>query len=784
MEALLSFVPEAPMWQRQVACEPDLNVICATEEKVSDWIATDMAEARVLSQMMVEGEAWALVMTSWSEPMWLPESSLELTESAGLAIVVAATEGFGNRAVVEWVPVPRDFDAEWLQVDVASEYVLFRRWNDTMQRAHGPVMRASAFDVIRRAPLERSVRPAQDRSAGHESPTTGPSKRALLVELPDKEAAPALLERFLKSAISAGGGAPAARLIPDKLAAMSVELPATLPTMPMVSGVSSDLGSDHPTTWMVAAVSPEAVNLSDAPAPSALESTIGTSRQANEAWAESGIRSSPQVEPTTVPGQTVAAFPGNIESDLAGDALEPGIVGRKPASMVSLSSQPASIRESISVAGQAAEDRIDSASRETPQRTRPARPAPDAALPRVSAGASAVDAPGSSVESDLGRPAVTSPVPGHAGASRDTAKPATIVQSSARSGVFGEPRPSAGHQSGLPAGSPAGSSEPGTQPARPPVSSTTGAAFMPVADEHGASPASAPPLRASPAASPSPMRASTSTSAASVSHRETHGADDTRRGHSRAGLDFGPDMFAGRVSAVGVSAGDAAGFPVGRTAPGTPRGPVSEPQAHRDHGAQETNGLPGEPAASRVSKVPFPSSLEANEPVARRAASHSSRQQPAPEPKPPTRATPAGPSEDLTLPASLDVPVQRLAAGVQNTAPALAQARRPADNRHTDHRPVVAQPASKDAAATEPLVRVRATAIAPPVIHIAPAAERRDHGRDALMPAKMRVIRNISVGRVVVEVGEPESSSRESSRKAKPGSLLALIPPSALRGFS
>jgi hypothetical protein len=91
---------------------------------------------------------------------------------------------------------------------------------------------------------------------------------------------------------------------------------------------------------------------------------------------------------------------------------------------------------------------------------------------------------------------------------------------------------------------------------------------------------------------------------------------------------------------------------------------------------------------------------------------------------------------------------------------------------------------SREATATEPLVSVRATATAPPVIHIAPAAERRERERDALVPATIRVTRNISLGQVVVEVGEPERSSRQSPRKVEPGSLLALIPPPTLRGFS
>jgi hypothetical protein len=740
MEALLSFVPEAPMWQRQVGCEPDLNVICATEEQVYEWIATDTAEAHVLSQMMVEGEAWALVMTSSSEPMWLPESSLERTESSGLAIVIAATEGFGNRAVVEWVPVAPDLEAEWLQVEVAADYVLFRRWDDAVQRTYGPVMRASAFDVIRRAPLERPVRSAQDRSAGHESPSTRPSTRTVTVALPDNEAAPGLLERFLKSAISSGASAPAARLVSDKLAAMSVELPATLPALPVVS----DPSFDQSTTQMVAAAPPEAANPWDAPAPSDVEQAIGTPRPANQPSTEAGVRPSPQLEPTTAPGQAAAgtrvheAFGVDIESDLAGEALAPGIVARKAAAMVSPSPRPVPIRDAMSETERGAEDWLDSVSRKAPQQTRPTAPASDAALPPVPAGARAREALGASVKSDPARLAVPSPVPGHAGAitsaSRNTAKPATIVQSLSRSSAFGEPRPNADPRSGLPASASAGASAPGTQLARPPVLGPTVAASALFADEH-----------------------------------------------------------AGRVSADA-----AAGFPVGRAAPGVPsseqpaRGPVpEEPQAYPGLGAQGVQGLAQEPAASRVSNVRLPSSPEVGATVTRPAASPSWRQQPTPELEPPAPATPrqriampSRPGEDLTLPASRDVSVQRLPARVPAATLASTRARGAADDRQTAHPPFVAGLTARKAEATEPLVSVRVTATVAPVIHIAPAAERREHGRDALMAPKMRVIRNVSIGRVVVEVGEPENASRQSSRKVEPGSLLASIPPPALRGFS
>jgi hypothetical protein len=775
MEALLSFVPEASMWQRQVLCEPDLNVICATEEQVHEWIATDMAEARVLSQMTVNGESWALVMTSWSEPMWLPETSLERTESADLVVVIEATECFGNRAVVEWVQVEPDGDADWLQVEAAAEYVLVRRWDEAMQRARGPVMRASAFDVIRRAPLERPARPAQDRAAGLETPTTRPSISSVPVALPDEAAAPGVLGRFLKSAISSDVSAPAARMIPDKLAAMSVALPTTLPAMSTVSDMLSDVGIDRSAAGMVAAAPSEPSVRSAASGARDPEQAILVSRQVSEALAGPDVRPPTHVEPRAAPGQDAAgtraqeASRVDIASDPTGNAPEPDLVARRPATMVAPSARPVTIREPSSGSEPGSADVSDSVSGQWAQRTQPAQSTPNAAVPRVSARASTGEAPAASTEPDPERPAGTPRAPGQiggvTGASRDTPAPSavaetpvTTVHSSSRSRVSGELTPGVHHESEIPSSSPAGSRASGT--ARPPA-------------------------------------ASTAMTADRASHRGARPTDDARPAHPRSSPDLGHEPAAVDMSAIDVSAGPVSEpsrtqvpspTELTRSDYAPPSSSFERGRVDRGHGAQDSHGLAQEPVASRVAKAPLPSSLAADEIVIRHAASQSSRHQPAPEQKPAAPATPQqvtavpprpGAGEDRTLPAPRAVPAQRPAAGVSPEAFAATQPRRPADGR-----PVGAQPLTREATATEPLVRVRATATAAPVIHIAPAAERRERGRDALMSPTLRVIRNLSLGPVVVEVGEPETSSRESPRKAEPGSLLASIPSPMLRGFS
>lgn len=825
MEALLSFVPEAAMWQRQVLCEPDLNVVCATEEQVYDWIATDSAEARVLSRSVVDGEAWALVVTSWSEPMWMPEARLEQTELPELAIVSEATACFGSRALVEWVPVEPDLDAEWLQVDAGDEYVLFRRWDEGTQRASGPVMRASAFDVIRREPLTRPVRPVQDHSDEGKSLGTLPPIHAVPLEIPDAEAAPRLLGLFLKSAISSDGSAPVARIIPDKLAAMSVDLPTALPAMEMIPDQLLDFDLAQPTTRLATAVAPEVTNRSDASATIAWKHVSvarETPREANEPTAGSELKPSPRVESTAAarPAAPVdlrarETSPHGIEFARAGDEPEADRLSRKPVAMARPDLPPAAIGEPVSGAEQQAEDRLGSAPGEQAPWVLAAPSASDAVLPGVS-DASARAVPTAGMESDPARP--TAMPPAARGTSPDmpvpaaaATNPATFVEPSTRSVALGEPGASAHHAPGMTASALAGASVSGAQPARPPAPDATIATVTPVAEVHGASPASGSVLQARPVAAPFDAQASPAIRVDSAPGRETRRADDAGRAHSRSEVDLGRDTFESEVAATDVRASSRqhsseqqAAAPVSRESQARVPSPMEPPrwgdvlpsvsvardEVGRPRHVQHSPVLPPEPAVARASNAPLPSPSAADE-ITASAASQSSRRQPATETMPAVPATPRqlgapppGPGDDRTSPAALrQVPVPRPAVSLPPRPLAPAQPR-PGDDRHAGDQPVAAQPMPRNAAARKPLASVRAAAAAPPVIHIPPAVGRRENGRDVLGPSTMPVIRNVSLGPVVVEVGEPEQSAREHPRKIEPGSLLASIPPPSLRGFS
>ncbi|MCG8420098.1 MAG: hypothetical protein MJE77_19385 [Proteobacteria bacterium] len=865
MEALLSFVPDTPMWQRQVVCAPDLNVICATEQQVDEWIAADTAEVRVLSQAVVDGNAWALIMTSVSEPMWLPEHCLEWTESAELAVVIEATEGVGNRALVEWILVKPDSEADWLQVDATAEYVLFRRWNGELERVSGPVMRASAFDVLRREPVERRAPPAEDRSRSQQTPgadtpeartaNIGPVQHAAVVELPDEESAPQLLGRFLKSEPSPHSSVPAAPMVPDRLAAM----PVTLSTTPMFPDLLAAQDSeqleqlDRPTTSATQTM-PEPLDSLDI---DRSEPSIDHRQQTGAALAGPDV-SSPQLEPISEQEAASAAITADTRArdvpraDTASDtttsvdvAAEPAISKDRPGLSALIDERPGDDHPGVTSTRQHAFEGAsgpDSA------------PATPAATIRPSAppGSESSARPESRIEASVPDRSIDK-------ANRDESsqRPSQrladrLIEESTEDFAIKDPMDRVSTRPMDHRIEPAG--EP--KQARPPVAP---AASAPGHDIHGDSPASVSLPEATPVLS-GPQRADTQHSAPIAEvftpRRPMQRVDDARHTDSQSQPKREQDRFTadgspvddaggralqpalhGRVVAKKSDSDDTDG---GDVQVQTPRRPDPSPEraiaqvalpvpsseqpseprsdrprplplAHSDREpakragtARDVTVRPRQSAVSRAATPLVPSPAEADLPVARRVVSPTPGQQPAPQRKPsapPTPQTfassPSDPARPLAAPRADSIQASVPAESSTRQSTTAAQPPRRAGDRPAIVRPMSPEPAAPEAtaqnkataaqpAAQKPaksLARVRAVATEPPVIHIAPPVQQQHGQGQGFAASGLRVIRNVSVGPVLVELGEPDQPAAQSRRDLEPGALLAQIPRPFVREF-
>ncbi|WP_044986144.1 hypothetical protein [Sorangium cellulosum] len=200
--------PGAEVRRRVARCAPDPAVLAASASQVRGWLAEGALPTRVLLEAAVDGAPFALVAAPSGEPAWVPAAALAPAGGGAEVLLAAAVDAFGSRAQLGWDAWAPPEDAAWVEIGSDGEEVLFRRWDPIAGAPSGPLLRASALDVVGKEEAPRAAgAPAgseSDAPAGSESDAAaGPEADA-----PAGEAAAAGPEIEARPIRAAGSDAP------------------------------------------------------------------------------------------------------------------------------------------------------------------------------------------------------------------------------------------------------------------------------------------------------------------------------------------------------------------------------------------------------------------------------------------------------------------------------------------------------------------------------------------------------------------------------------------------